>query len=91
MTRPSDSDRRGTRMSALPKVTVGMMIAAAERDVVEKAMAAVRKTIALGADDGSNQPRLDRLISESLSADLALQDACSLLADLRGTRLDGAN
>lgn len=37
------------------------------------------------------QPRLDRLITESLDADLALQDACQLLADLRGQRLDGAN
>lgn len=78
-------------MAGLPKVSLRSVLVGAEKDVVEKAMSATRATIALGKDDGENKPRLDRLIDESIAADIALQEACALLASLRGSSLDGSN
>lgn len=78
-------------MTGIPKVTFKSMLVAAEKDVVEKATAAVRATLALGKDSGDNKVRLDRLIDESIAADISLQEAVALLVSLRGGSMDGAN
>ncbi len=78
-------------MSGLPKVELRQMIETIEREVIDRAMDAVRKTLRVARDPGTNQPHLDRLILESVDADLALQDVCAVLADLRGQRLDETN
>lgn len=71
----------------LPEITMSQVIYEAERDVIAKAMDATRKTLRLGkCPDGEHQ-KLSQLVDESVDADLALQDACSLLADLKGVSL----
>lgn len=78
-------------MAGLPKVSLNQVIYETERDVIAKAMRAVSLHRQAESADHKNSALAARLIDESNDADLALEDACSLLADLRGQPLTGGN